>query len=114
MVMKAENRAEQDKASSERVESKNNLQNNAYQVKNPINDEDMLGGNIETDHKQVLSDTVEDVIKSFQKNLHPTKAECDDKRGELDKSPCSSLHSTTGSTKSHQGVPPIHAMFGCP
>ncbi|KAG9885663.1 hsp70-like protein C, partial [Aureobasidium melanogenum] len=51
MVEEAEKYAEEDKATRQRIESRNGLENYAFSLKNQVNDEDGLGGKIDEDDK---------------------------------------------------------------
>jgi molecular chaperone DnaK (HSP70) len=64
MVEEAEKYAEEDKATRERVESRNKLENYAYNLKNQVNDEEGLGGKIEDDDKETLLEAVKETQDS--------------------------------------------------
>lgn len=55
MVAEAEKYAEEDKATRERIEARNGLENYAFNLKNQVNDEDGLGGKIDEDEKETVS-----------------------------------------------------------
>lgn len=55
MVAEAEKYAEEDKATRERIEARNGLENYAFNLKNQVNDEDGLGGKIDEDDKETVS-----------------------------------------------------------
>lgn len=55
MVAEAEKYAEEDKATRERIEARNGLENYAFNLKNQVNDEDGLGGKIDDDDKETVS-----------------------------------------------------------
>ena len=52
MVAEAEKFAEEDKATREKIEARNGLENYAFSLKNQVNDEEGLGGKIEEDDKE--------------------------------------------------------------
>ena len=55
MVAEAEKYAEEDKATRERIESRNGLENYAFSLKNQVNDEEGLGGKIDEEEKETVS-----------------------------------------------------------
>ncbi len=55
MVQEAEQYADEDKATKERIEARNGLENYAFSLKNQVNDEEGLGGKIEEDDKETVS-----------------------------------------------------------
>ena len=55
MVEEAEKYAEEDKATRERIEALNGLENYAYSLKNQVNDAEGLGGNIDEEDKEAVS-----------------------------------------------------------
>ena len=54
MVEEAEKYAEEDKATRERIEARNGLENYAYSLKNQVNDEEGLGGKIDEEDKEIV------------------------------------------------------------
>jgi hypothetical protein len=55
MVQEAEQYADEDKAAKERIEARNGLENYAFSLKNQVNDEEGLGGKIDEDDKETVS-----------------------------------------------------------
>jgi len=55
MVQEAEQFADEDKATKERIEARNGLENYAFSLKNQVNDEEGLGGKIDEDDKETVS-----------------------------------------------------------
>ncbi len=55
MVAEAEKYAEEDKATKERIEARNGLENYAFSLKNQVNDEEGLGGKIDAEEKESVS-----------------------------------------------------------
>jgi heat shock protein 5 len=55
MVQEAEKYADEDKATRERIEARNGLENYAFNLKNQVNDEEGLGGKIDEDDKETVS-----------------------------------------------------------
>jgi heat shock protein 5 len=54
MVAEAEKYADEDKATKERIEARNGLENYAFSLKNQVNDEEGLGGKIDEDDKETV------------------------------------------------------------
>ena len=55
MVEEAEKYADEDKATRERIEARNGLENYSFSLKNQVNDEEGLGGKIDDDDKEAVS-----------------------------------------------------------
>lgn len=55
MVAEAEKYAEEDKATRERIEARNGLENYAFSLKNQVNDAEGLGGKISDEEKETVS-----------------------------------------------------------
>ncbi|KAL0941730.1 hsp70-like protein [Colletotrichum truncatum] len=60
MVAEAEKYAEEDKATRERIEARNGLENYAFSLKNQVNDEEGLGGKIEDEDKETILEAVKE------------------------------------------------------
>jgi heat shock protein 5 len=60
MVAEAEKYAEEDKATRERIEARNGLENYAFSLKNQVNDEEGLGGKIEEEDKETILEAVKE------------------------------------------------------
>merc|ERR1719214_493949 len=54
MVAEAEKYAEEDKATRERIEARNGLENYAFNLKNQVNDDDGLGSKIDDEVKETI------------------------------------------------------------
>lgn len=67
MVAEAEKYADEDKATRERIEARNSLENYAFSLKNQVNDEDGLGGKIDDDDKETVSNPAhaESVVRAL-------------------------------------------------
>lgn len=63
MVAEAEKYAEEDKATRERIEARNGLENYAFSLKNQVNDEEGLGGKIDEEDKETVSLTPIDILE---------------------------------------------------
>jgi heat shock protein 5 len=68
MVEEAEKYAEEDKATRERIESRNKLENYAYSLKNQVNDKEGLGGKIEDDDKESLVEAIKEIQDWLEEN----------------------------------------------
>lgn len=68
MVEEAEKYAEEDKATRERIEARNKLENYAYNLKNQVNDEEGLGGKIEDDDKETLLEAIKETQDWLEEN----------------------------------------------
>lgn len=75
MVAEAEKYADEDKATRERIESRNGLENYAYSLKNQLNDEDGLGGKIDEDDKETLLEAVKEAQDWLESNAASAAAE---------------------------------------
>ncbi|KAL2870803.1 Hsp70 family ATPase KAR2 [Aspergillus lucknowensis] len=68
MVAEAEQFAEEDKAIKAKIEARNGLENYAFSLKNQVNDENGLGGQIDEDDKQIILDAVKEVTDWLEEN----------------------------------------------
>ncbi|GIC84753.1 Hsp70 family ATPase KAR2 [Aspergillus udagawae] len=68
MVAEAEEFAEEDKAIKAKIEARNTLENYAFSLKNQVNDENGLGGQIDEDDKQTILDAVKEVTDWLEDN----------------------------------------------
>ncbi|KAF7562742.1 hypothetical protein G7046_g1399 [Stylonectria norvegica] len=68
MVSEAEKYAEEDKATRERIEARNGLENYAFSLKNQVNDEGGLGGKIDDDDKETIVEAVKEVTEWLDEN----------------------------------------------
>lgn len=68
MVAEAEKYAEEDKATRERIEARNGLENYAFSLKNQVNDEDGLGGKIDEEDKETILDAVKEAQDWLEEN----------------------------------------------
>jgi len=75
MVEEAEKYAEEDKATRERIEARNGLENYAYSLKNQLNDDEGLGGKIDEDDKEALLEAVKEATDWFADNAQTATAE---------------------------------------
>ena len=68
MVAEAEKYADEDKATRERIEGRNKLENYAFSIKNQANDEEGLGGKIDEDDKESLLEAVKEAQDWLEEN----------------------------------------------
>ncbi|KUI69162.1 hypothetical protein VM1G_05559 [Cytospora mali] len=68
MVAEAEKYAEEDKATRERIEARNGLENYAFNLKNQVNDEDGLGGKIDEEDKETILEAVKEASDWLEEN----------------------------------------------
>jgi heat shock protein 5 len=72
MVAEAEKYAEEDKATRERIEARNGLENYAFSLKNQVNDEEGLGKKISDEDKETILDAVKEAQDWLEENGKPT------------------------------------------
>ncbi|EQL04043.1 hypothetical protein G6O67_008217 [Ophiocordyceps sinensis] len=75
MVSEAEKYAEEDKATRERIEARNGLENYAFNLKNQVNDEEGLGGKIDNEEKETILDAVKEATEWLDENGASANAE---------------------------------------
>ncbi|RYP56767.1 hypothetical protein DL769_009861 [Monosporascus sp. CRB-8-3] len=75
MVAEAEKYAEEDKATRERIEARNSLENYAFSLKNQVNDEEGLGGKIDDEEKETILDAVKETTDWLEENAADATAE---------------------------------------
>ncbi|MCJ1430897.1 ATPase with role in protein import into the ER, partial [Xylographa pallens] len=68
MVADAEKFAEEDKATAERITARNGLENYAFNLKNQVNDDEGLGGKIDSDDKESLLEAVKEATDWLEEN----------------------------------------------
>jgi len=84
MVREAEEFAEEDKMEKEKVESKNNLDQYAYSMRNTINDEEKLGDKISEEDKETIEEAVTEALDWAEENPDAEKEEYEEKLKELE------------------------------
>ena len=75
MVAEAEEYAEEDKAMKAKIEARNGLENYAFSLKNQVNDDEGLGGQIDEDDKQTILDAVKEAVDWLEDNAATATAE---------------------------------------
>lgn len=68
MVLEAEKYADEDKATKERIEARNGLENYAFSLKNQVNDEEGLGGKIDEEDKETILEAVKETSEWLEEN----------------------------------------------
>ncbi|KAK4134951.1 glucose-regulated protein [Trichocladium antarcticum] len=68
MVAEAEKYAEEDKATRERIEARNGLENYAFSLKNQANDEEGLGSKISEEDKETILEAVKETQDWLEEN----------------------------------------------
>ncbi|KAK3077646.1 78 kDa glucose-regulated protein, partial [Coniosporium uncinatum] len=82
MVAEAEKYAEEDKATREKIEARNGLENYAFSLKNQVNDEEGLGGKIEEEDKETLLEAVKETQDWLEENAATAEKEDFDEQKE--------------------------------
>ncbi|KAJ6437682.1 putative glucose-regulated protein 78 of hsp70 family [Purpureocillium lavendulum] len=75
MVAEAEKYAEEDKATRERIEARNGLENYAFSLKNQVNDAEGLGGKISDEEKETILDAVKEATEWLEESGAEASAE---------------------------------------
>jgi endoplasmic reticulum chaperone BiP len=68
MVAEAEQFAEEDKVTREKIEARNGLENYAFSLKNQVNDAEGLGGKIDEEDKEILLEAVKEATDWLEEN----------------------------------------------
>ncbi|KAF2713881.1 heat shock protein 70 [Pleomassaria siparia CBS 279.74] len=82
MVEEAEKYADEDKATRERIESRNKLENYAYSLKNQVKDEEGLGGKIDAEDKEAILEAVKEAQDWLEENAATAVSEDFDEQHE--------------------------------
>jgi len=85
MVEEAELYADQDKKIKETVNSRNQLENYAYTVRNTISDDQKVGDKLDADDKETIESAVKEALSWLEENPSADKEEYDEKYHELEK-----------------------------
>nr|QAV55739.1 heat shock protein 70-1 [Sogatella furcifera] len=84
MVAEAEKYAEEDKATRERIEARNGLENYAFNLKNQVNDEEGLGGKISAEDKETILDAVKEATEWLDENgVHASAEDFNEQKEKL-------------------------------
>ncbi|KAK4325811.1 hypothetical protein Pmani_003591 [Petrolisthes manimaculis] len=68
MINDAERFADDDKKMKERVEARNELESNAYSLKNQINDKEMLGAKLSDEDKEMIEKAIAETVEWLEDN----------------------------------------------
>ncbi|KAI4131443.1 MAG: hypothetical protein LQ341_006361 [Variospora aurantia] len=68
MIAEAQEFAEEDKATAEKIQARNGLENYSFSLKNQVNDEEGLGGKIDADDKETLLEAVKEASDWLEEN----------------------------------------------
>ncbi len=60
--------ADEDKATRERIEARNGLENYAFNLKNQVNDEEGFGGKIDEEDKETIMEAVKEATDWLEEN----------------------------------------------
>jgi len=85
MVKEAEEAADEDKKTKERVEARNSLENYAYSVRNSINDKEKLGAKLSEEDRLSIETALKDSLDFLESNQQAEKEEYDATYKELEK-----------------------------
>ncbi|KAL2044442.1 hypothetical protein N7G274_003147 [Stereocaulon virgatum] len=75
MIAEAQEFAEEDKATSERIGARNGLENYVFSLKNQANDEEGLGGKIDEDDKETLLEALKEAADWLEENAAEASTE---------------------------------------
>ncbi|KAK4160035.1 putative glucose-regulated protein 78 of hsp70 family [Cladorrhinum sp. PSN259] len=75
MVAEAEKYADEDKATRERIEARNGLENYAFSLKNQVNDEEGLGKKVSEEDKETILDAVKEAQDWLEENAGTASTE---------------------------------------
>ncbi len=75
MVAEAEQYAEEDKITREKIEARNSLENYAFSLKNQVADEEGLGGKIDEEDKETILEAVKEATEWLEENAATSEKE---------------------------------------
>jgi len=85
MLQEAEDMAEQDKAAKERVQSRNELENLVYSVRNQLNDEEKgIKSKLSEDEVETIETVVKETMSWLDDNLQSEKEDYEQKKKEFE------------------------------
>merc|ERR1712000_695709 len=86
MVQEAEEFAEEDKKTKERIDGRNGLEGYCYNLKNTLEDEEKgIADKISEEDKETLEEAIKEALEWLDDNQEAEKAEFEDKQKELEK-----------------------------
>ncbi len=86
MVREAEQFAEEDKKTKDRVDARNGLESYLYGLKNQINDDDGLGGKLEDDQKSEIESEISDALDWLDEHPEAEAEEYNEMRKDVENS----------------------------
>ncbi|KAL2888775.1 glucose-regulated protein [Ceratocystis lukuohia] len=75
MVEEAEKYAEEDKALKEKIDARNALENYAFNLKTQVADQEGLGGKLDDDDKETLTDAIKEALEWMEENAATAETE---------------------------------------
>ncbi|KAL1891760.1 ATPase with role in protein import into the ER [Ceratocystis pirilliformis] len=75
MVEEAEKYAEEDKALKEKIDARNALENYAFNLKTQVADQEGLGGKLDDDDKETLTDAIKEAMEWMEENAATAETE---------------------------------------
>ncbi|KAH6766966.1 heat shock protein 70 family protein [Perilla frutescens var. hirtella] len=100
-IREAEEFAEEDRKTRERVEAKNKLETYIFNMKSTINDEDKLGAKIDSDERETIEKTLKDAMEWLDDNQNADKVDFDETMREVE-AVCSPIISKLYSSSADQ------------
>merc|ERR1712178_389886 len=86
MVQEAEEFAEEDKKTKEKIDARNGLESYLYNIKNMIDDDEKgISDKLSASDKKELEETIEEAIEWLEENTEAEKEDLDDKQKEVEK-----------------------------
>ena len=84
MVEEAEEFAEEDRKTKERIDSRNSLETFAYNMKNTISDSDKLADKLDDDDKNTIEEAVKETLDWLDENQSAEKEDYDEQLKQLE------------------------------
>ena len=84
MVEEAEEFAEEDRKTKERIDARNSLETYAYNMKNTISDSDKLADKLDEDDKNTIEEAVKEALDWLDENQSAEKDEYDEQLKQLE------------------------------
>ncbi|KAL7720949.1 Heat shock protein 70 family [Entamoeba marina] len=72
MVKEAQERSGEDDLARKMVQSRNDLENYAYKIRDIVVDQDKLAGKIDQSDRKIVVDAVDDVLDFLEREMHPS------------------------------------------
>jgi heat shock protein 5 len=84
MVEEAEEFAEEDRKTKERIDSRNSLETFAYNMKNTVSDSDKLADKLDEDDKQSIEDALKETFDWLDENQDADKEDYEEQLKQLE------------------------------